>query len=78
MKIGKYKITASRWPWQKGYNWHGSLSSAPLNPRNLTTGASPRFGGGWKYSIGVNIGGKTVMLNLLFGSLRITVSRGKS
>lgn len=71
MNIGKLKITASRWPWQ-GYGWfphrNGKGPTAPLNP----TGA--RFGGGWRWKLGVSIGGGTVILDLLFGMVRIEVS----
>ncbi len=71
MRVGPFKITASRWPWQKGYNWHGSKTGAMLNPRSLKTGAAPRFGAGWKYRLGMSIGGTTIMLDLLFGTIRI-------
>ena len=60
MKIGKIDIKASRWPWQKG-NY-----AAPLNP------AGARFGGGWKYRFGVDVGSTTVMLNLIWGMVRIS------
>jgi hypothetical protein len=30
-----------------------------------------RFGGGWKYKLGVAVGGDTVIIDLLFGSIRI-------
>lgn len=71
LNIGKLKITASRWPWQ-GYGWfphrNGKGPTAPLNP------ADARFGGGWRWKLGVSIGGKTVILDLLFGMVRIEVS----
>ena len=31
-----------------------------------------RFGGGWNYVLGVSIGHRNVILNLLFGSIRIS------
>lgn len=68
-KIGRLHIKADRWPWQ-GYGWfpHKSGNSwtfAPLNSRGS------RFGGGWDYKLGISIGGSTVYVDLLFGSLRI-------
>lgn len=65
MKIGKLEITASRWPWQGG----GSI--APLNPY------AARFGGGWTYKLGIDIAGKTIILNLLYGMIRITRKKNK-
>lgn len=59
------KISAQRWPWQQGYNWKGTTNYAPLN----YSGA--RFGGGWKYKLGIDIGGRTIILNLVFGMIRI-------
>lgn len=66
MIIGKYEIRAQRWPWQPGYDWKGIVNSnAPLNP------GGARFGGGWKYALGIEIGGDTIIINLLFGMIRI-------
>lgn len=63
MNIGKLKITASRWPWQSG------STVAPLNPFGA------RFGAGWKYKLGIDIGSTTVLLNLLYGIIRISWQR---
>lgn len=69
MKIGRIEIKASRWPWQEGLGWFphksGSGPKAPLNPMGA------RFGGGWRYKLGIAIGGSTVIIDLLFGSIRI-------
>lgn len=69
MKIGRIEITASRWPWQ-GYGWrphkNGKGPKAMLNP------GGDRFGGGWTYKLGIDIGGRTILLNLLFGIIRIS------
>lgn len=69
MKIGKYFIKAKldRWPWQDGYGW-GNMTgrTAPLNPKGA------RFGGGWKYKLGISIGGSTILLDLFFGMVQIT------
>lgn len=56
----KLKITASRWPWQKrGTNIFGMHMG--------------RFGGGWNYNLGFQIGSKTILLNLLFGMICISL-----
>lgn len=66
MKIGRYTIKADRWPWQ-GYGWRkGGGKSAPLN------GGNARFGGGWHWKLGISIGGSTIIIDLLFGSIRIS------
>lgn len=68
MKIGRLNITASRFPWQ-GYGWFphkgNNRATAPLNP------SGARFGGGWKYKLGVSAGGTTVMIDALFGIVTI-------
>lgn len=66
MKIGRLKITGDRWPWQPGYNWRGTG-----NPRAPLNRCGARFGGGWKWKIGIDVGGHTVILNLFWGMLRI-------
>lgn len=60
------EVKAERWPWQKGYDWRGMTNStAPLN-----FGAA-RFGGGWRYKIGVDWSGSTVIFNLVFGMVTV-------
>lgn len=62
-RIGRFWVKLQRWPWQenKGKRW------APLNPR------ADRFGGGWAYKLGVDVGGgfRTYVLNLIWGMVRI-------
>lgn len=71
MKIGKIEITASRFPWQN--------ISIPGNPRGKY-GWRPdkaymcRFGGGWRYCLGINVGRTAMVINLLFGIIRISWS----
>lgn len=69
MKIGKFEITASRFPWQ-GYGWfphkNGKGPKAMLNP------SGARFGGGWNWKVGVSVGGTTVLIDLLVGTIRIS------
>lgn len=70
MIIFNHKITTDRFPWQPGYNWKGMINNtAPLN----RDGA--RFGAGWKYKLGIEIGGSTVLLNLIIGMVRISKVR---
>lgn len=75
--IKQIKFKADRWPWQPGYNWHGMThSSAPLNQPAPGAKAAPRFGGGWQWALGFEASasdrGGTILLNLLFGMVRIT------
>lgn len=68
MRLGRLKITAERWPWQ-GYGWGlSTLTKAPLNPFGA------RFGGGWKYKFGIDIGTRTLVLNLIFGLVCVHLS----
>lgn len=66
IKLLRLEVKSARWPWQ-GYGWfphkNGTGPKAILNP----TGA--RFGGGWKYSLGIQVSDSTVLLNLLFGTI---------
>jgi hypothetical protein len=68
MKLGKLHVVATRWPWQ-GYGWfphrNGQGPAAPLN----ASGA--RFGGGWRWKLGISVGGTTVLVDLLFGMVSI-------
>lgn len=65
MQAGRLSVTASRWPWQ-GYGW-GPKCADPHSPMFRQS----RFGGGWDWRLGVAIGGRTIMLELLFGTLVI-------
>ena len=66
MKIFGYEIVAKRWPWQDGYDWHGMTNCpAPLNPKGA------RFGGGWKYKLGISVSGSSIMVDLVFGLISI-------
>lgn len=77
MKIGRLSITASRWPWQ--IRRSSGLFSCPKTEKVgakygwMPTGGMGRFGGGWKWSLGINVGGSTVILDLLFGSIRFSI-----
>lgn len=72
MNIGRLEIKAQRWPWQEGYNWRGATLGAMLNPIDAKTKVAGRFGGGWSFKLGIEIGGHTAILDLIFGMVRIT------
>ncbi|MFT3967379.1 MAG: hypothetical protein QM690_16005 [Sphingobium sp.] len=78
LRIGALIIRAERWPWQAGYNWYGMTSSAaPLNQPRAGDKAAPRFGGGWKYSLGFEWSGCTLLVNLLIGMLAFNIETAK-
>ncbi len=62
----KLKIGFKRWPWQ------GGDFSAPLNP------SGARFGGGWKYKLGIDIGSSCIVLNLVWGMVRFSLEEKDS
>lgn len=72
IKLGRLSIETSRWPSQ-GYGWfphkNGKRPKAMLNPQGS------RFGGGWNYRLGIDIGGSSVLLNLIFGMVAIRLER---
>jgi hypothetical protein len=57
-------ISLSRWPWQRR---HVDAWTAMLG----------RFGGGWQYSLGIQISTnwKTIVLELVWGQVRIEFGR---
>lgn len=69
MNIGKIEITASRWPWQ-GYGWFPHKNGK--GPTAMLNSSGARFGGGWKYKLGISVGGSAIILDLLFGMVRIS------
>lgn len=69
MKIGKVSITASRFPWQ-GYGWFPHKNGK--GPTAMLNQSGARFGGGWNYKLGISVGGSgTILIDLLFGTIRI-------
>lgn len=79
----RIKFEAKRWPWQKGYNWHGMEEGAMLNPVLRKTNAAPRFGAGWVYGFGIRVGsrhehGRTILLELIYGfvTIRFLTAKG--
>jgi hypothetical protein len=69
MKLGRYTIKADRWPWQ-GYGWFPHKNEKGRTALLNASGA--RFGAGWEYKLGISIGGSTVLIDLLFGMIRIS------
>jgi hypothetical protein len=75
VKLGPVEITASRWPWQWYLAPDPKRAHTPQGKRygwNPDSVAMSRFGGGWSWKLGVSFGGKTILLDLLFGIVRIT------
>ena len=70
MKLGRIQIEASRWPWQ-GYGWFPHKNGK--GPTALLNSSGARFGRGWKYKLGVSLSGRTLKLDLLFGTVCIRV-----
>jgi len=52
-------MKADRWPWQ-GFGWR------------LRGSGNQRFGGGWFFKFGVDVGGSTIIFNLGLGLVRVT------
>lgn len=74
MKIGRIEITASRFPWQ-GYGWFPHKNGK--GPTAMLNSSGARFGAGWKYKLGISVGGSTVLIDLLFGIVRISRTAAK-
>lgn len=74
-----YQITASRFPWQVRTSM-GALSDPKTEGIGTkygwkSTPGTGRFGGGWQYELGIQIGGSTVLLQCLVGSVAISKAR---
>jgi len=69
------KITFSRWPWQLR-NPHFASKSQPGDKYGwFNLDGMGRFGGGWNFKLGIMIGGSTIIIDLIFGSIRISLKR---
>lgn len=53
------RIVFTRWPWQDG----------PI------TRSLGRFGGGWNWSLGIRWSKRTILIDLIFGSIRIQLRK---
>ena len=75
MRVLNLEIIASRWPWQKDEgHWastNGRYGWRCKNPLG-------RFGGGWTYKLGFAFSGQTLLIDLLFGSIRISAYKPKA
>lgn len=75
MKIGRLKVTASRCPWHRLDPHWSHPDDTPERYGWGKIGGMGRFGGGWNYKFGLDIGGSTVILNWGFGSFRFVWER---
>ena len=78
--VGHVNIRADRWPWMTRKS--AALLASADEAASTKYGWKPtkgmgRFGGGWNYSLGIEIGGSSVMINLLFGFISISWYRPK-
>lgn len=71
MRIGRVEVKASRWPWQ-GYGWFPHKNGN--GPKAIFNANGARFGAGWNYKLGFSIGGSWLLIDLLFGTVRISVT----
>lgn len=78
LRLGRLRITADRWPWQACVpHW----SHVGKTPKRYGWGLVPgmaRFGGGWDWKLGLSISTSTVIVDLLFGSIRICLKSKES
>lgn len=76
MKIGRITIKATGWPWQ--IKNHSALLDFDTKVKVgerwgwKDPGGMGRFGGGWRWKLGVMASGRTVIFDLVFGSIRIS------
>lgn len=75
MQLGRLKITADRCPWQRVAPHWSHPGDTPVRYGWGRIGGMGRFGGGWDYKVGVQIGGRTLILDWLFGSFRFVWAR---
>jgi len=65
------KIKFARFPWQTiDKNW-ATQTDSPKKYGWGKIGGLGRFGGGWDYKLGIMIGGNTIIIDVLVGSIRI-------
>lgn len=73
----KIKVTADRWPWQsRTPHWsHSDIKSNNWGWKPVP--GMGRFGGGWNYNLGIQVGSKSVIVNLIFGQVIIKLITNK-
>lgn len=69
MKIGRLEVKATRWPWQDGWGWFPHRAGRRSPGYAMLNQSGARFGGGWRWKLGIAVGGTTVMVDLLFGTV---------
>jgi len=73
MKIGRLNIESSRWPWQPIGGRYDQPNRTNYGWKPL--GGMGRFGGGWNFKLGIAIGENSMVLDLIFGMIRINWSK---
>lgn len=67
-------------PWASKYNvrksWEYGRLAVAFSARS-SDGWMGRFGGGWNWKLGVQIGGGTALFSLLIAELSVTVHKAK-
>lgn len=61
------KIKFDRWPW----NYYNKKAKQRYGWRPRKTILMGRFGGGWNFKLGLMIGSGSIIIDLIFGSIRI-------
>ena len=72
IQIKRLKIVFSRWP-NQGYGWFPHKNGR--GPQGILNSRGSRFGAGWNYKLGIDFGGSSVLLNLLFGMVSVSWSK---
>ena len=72
MNIGRLTIKAQRWPWMPCKNHWSHFGETPAKYGWGKVPGMARFGGGWDWKFGVCIGSSEVILDLIFGTVRIS------
>lgn len=81
LKIGPVWIRPERFPWQ--IRRHAAALSSPSEVKAVgakygwrATDGTGRFGGGWNWKLGIDFGGSSMIINLIFGYVRVTWHKG--
>lgn len=71
-KVGRLVIETSRFP-NQGYGWFPHKNGK--GPKALFNSQGSRFGAGWNYKLGIDIGSSAILLNLLFGMVMFRLDK---
>lgn len=74
------KVKFRNWPWQTREPFWANPDGKTgtkwgWNP--MADGGMGRFGGGWKWKLGIACGGREIILDLILGSIRISFIKEK-